>query len=267
MKVLLTNDDGVASDGIHTMSKYLAGRGWLLAVVAPDRERSGVGHAITAGTHVRARPLDDAGSFAPGVAVYSCDGTPTDCVVVGLDLLFPDAGFVVSGINQGANMGDDVTYSGTVCAAMEGVILGRQSVAVSLCCGARDGLRHNMTAAMSAMAVLEYVERTGLPKDTLLNVNVPNEHIKKIKGFKLTKRGWRRYVDKLEHVSGPGGEVRCLIGGRTEDIDEEGSDVTAVRDGYVSITPVCLDMTHYGLLDEMRDKGADAALNGFLRLL
>jgi 5'-nucleotidase len=162
-------------------------------------------------------------------------------------------------------MGDDVTYSGTVCAAMEGVIMGRPSVAVSLCCGAGDRFRHNMTAAAAAMAVLEYAEKTGLPSDTLLNVNVPNARIREIKGFKLTKRGWRRYVDKLDHVMDPDGEMRCLIGGRTEDIDEEGSDVTAVRDGYVSITPIRLDMTHYGLLDEMRGMDAGAALNGLLR--
>jgi 5'-nucleotidase len=115
---------------------------------------------------------------------------------------------------------------------------------------------------MAAIAVLEYVEKAGLPRDTLLNVNVPNAHIKKIKGFKLTKRGWRRYIDKLDHIMDPDGGIRCLIGGRTKDIDEEGSDVTAARDGYVSITPVRLDMTHYGLLDEMRSRDAGAVLDG-----
>jgi 5'-nucleotidase len=245
------------------MSEFLAGRGWLLSVVAPDRERSGVGHAMTSGAPVRARPLD-AGAFASGAARYSCDGTPTDCVMIGLDVLSPDADFVVSGINQGANLGDDVTYSGTVCAAMEGVILGRPAVAVSLCCDERDGFKHNATAAMSAMAVLEYVERTGLPENTLLNVNVPNERIDKIKGFKLTKRGWRRYIDKVRVIEDPDEGCCCMIGGRPEYILEEGADVTAVKSGYVSVTPICLDMTHYELLGEMRAKGVDATLNDFL---
>jgi 5'-nucleotidase len=205
--------------------------------------------------------------FAPGLAPYSCDGTPTDCVTIGLDLLFPEADFVVSGINQGANLGDDVTYSGTVCAAMEGVLLGRPAVAVSLCCDERDDFRHNMTAATAAMAVLEYVERVGLPKDTLLNVNVPNEYIKKIKGFKLTKRGWRRYIDKINVVEAhDDGACHCLIGGKADYICEEGSDVTAVGEGYVSVTPICLDMTHYELLDEMRGKEVDAELNSSLTL-
>jgi 5'-nucleotidase len=265
LKVLLTNDDGVISAGIQIISRLLADKGWLLSVVAPDRERSGSGHSITSGVPVRVHPLDP-GMFAPGVAAYSCDGTPTDCVTLGLDLLFPAADFVVSGINQGPNMGDDVTYSGTVCAAMESVILGRPAVAVSLCCTPQDRFRHNMTAALSAMAVLEYAERTGLPEGTLLNVNVPNELIKKIKGFRLTKRGQRRYIDKFKHIKDPHGKDCYWIGGRLEDADEDGSDVTAVKEGFVSVTPISMDMTHYGLLEEMRGKGVDSALAKSLNL-
>ncbi|MDR3331368.1 MAG: 5'/3'-nucleotidase SurE [Synergistaceae bacterium] len=265
MKILLTNDDGVISTGIQILSRSLADREWLMAVVAPDRERSGMGHAITSGVPVRVHPLDP-GMFSPGVTAYSCDGTPTDCVTLGLDLLFPDADFVVSGINQGPNMGDDVTYSGTVCAAMEGVILGRPAVAVSLCCKPNDSFRHNTTATLAALAVLEYVERTGLPNDTLLNVNVPNEFMKNIKGFKLTRRGHRRYVDKFTTIKDPHGKDCYWIGGRVEDKREDGTDITAVDDGYVSVSPIAMDMTNYPLLDEMRGKGVDVLLAKSLKL-
>ncbi|MDR1137603.1 MAG: 5'/3'-nucleotidase SurE, partial [Synergistaceae bacterium] len=193
MKILLTNDDGIISQGIQIISRMLADKGWLAAVVAPDRERSGMGHAITVDRPIHAHPLDP-GMFSAEVPAYSCDGTPTDCVTIGLDMLFPSADCVVSGINQGPNLSDDVTYSGTVCAAMEGVILKRQSIAVSLCSKPGDSFKHNMTAALAAMAILEYVEKNPLPLGVLLNVNVPNELIKNIKGFKLTQRGKREYI-------------------------------------------------------------------------
>ncbi|MDR3280829.1 MAG: 5'/3'-nucleotidase SurE [Synergistaceae bacterium] len=256
MKILLSNDDGVISQGIQIMSRILADKGWLSAVVAPDRERSGMGHAITVDRPVRVRPLDP-GMFSPGVSAYSCDGTPTDCVTIGLSQLCPSSDFVVSGINQGPNMGDDVTYSGTVCAAMEGAIMGRPSVAVSLCSMSNDSFRHNMTAALSATAVLEHVERNPLPPDVLLNVNVPNELIKKIKGFKLTKRGKRRYLDKIICLKDPHGVDSYWIAGKIEDSPEDGTDVTAVRDGYVSVTPIKMDMTDYALLDEMRSRALE----------
>ena len=265
MKILLTNDDGVISAGIQTMSRPLADKGWLTAIVAPDRERSGMGHAITVGHPVRVHPLDP-GMFAPGVSAYSCDGTPTDCVTIGLDLLFQQADFVVSGINQGPNMGDDITYSGTVCAAMEGVILGRPSVAISLACKPEDRFRHNTTAALAAMTVLNYIEEAGLPKDVLLNVNVPNELIRNIKGFKVTRRGIRKYRDKFTCMKDPRGKDCYWIAGRIEDKLQEGTDVTAVADGYVSVTPIHMDMTHYEMLGEMIDAGVAAKLSEKLNI-
>ena len=251
MKVLLTNDDGVMSPGLGTMAKLLAYKGLLSAVIAPDRDRSGIGHAITMSSPVRLQPLEP-GMFAQGVTGYSCDGTPTDCVTLGLDLMVPSTDMVVSGINQGPNLGDDVTYSGTVCAAMEGVILGRPAIAVSLCSKRDDTAYHNMTAAIAAMAVLEYIMKAGLPKGVLLNINVPNEPIRNIKGFKLTKQGVRRYRDKFMVQKDPHGRDYYWIAGKIEDTHEDGSDVTAISEGYVSVTPIKTDMTDYSLLEGMR---------------
>ncbi|MDR1471187.1 MAG: 5'/3'-nucleotidase SurE [Synergistaceae bacterium] len=259
MKVLLTNDDGVTSPGIQIISRMLSERGWLSAVIAPDRERSGMGHAITVDRPVRVRPLDP-GMFSPDVSAYSCDGTPTDCVTIGLEALSVQSDFVVSGINQGPNLGDDVTYSGTACAAIEGVILGRPAVAVSLCVKQGDSFKHNTTAALAATAILSYAEKNGLPEDVMLNVNVPNELLRNIKGFKITRRGKRSYRDKFICLKDPQGNDCYWLGGSIEDTWEEGSDVTAVRDGYVSVTPVNLDMTDYAVLDDMLSNGAENAL-------
>ncbi|MDR1944407.1 MAG: 5'/3'-nucleotidase SurE [Synergistaceae bacterium] len=265
MKILLTNDDGVISQGIQMMSKLLADKGWLEAVVAPDRERSGTGHSITVGHPVRVHPLDP-GMYPAGISAYSCDGTPTDCVNIGLDLFFPHADFVVSGINQGPNLGDDVTYSGTVCAALEGVILGRPAVAVSLCMKPGDTVAHNMTAAITAIGVLDYVQNSGLPEGVLLNVNVPNVLIKNIKGFMLTSRGKRNYRDKFTCVKDPRGKDCYWISGDIVDEHGEGTDVTAVSEGYVSVTPVYMDMTNYSLLYDMRVSGVEEALGGALKI-
>ncbi|MDR1514321.1 MAG: 5'/3'-nucleotidase SurE [Synergistaceae bacterium] len=254
MKILLTNDDGVISQGIHMMSKILADKGWLEAVVAPDRERSGSGHALTVGRPVRVRPLDP-GMYPGGISAYACDGTPTDCVSIGLDSLVPKADFVVSGINQGPNLGDDVTYSGTVCAALEGVLLGRPAVAVSLCLEPGDTFGHNTTAAIVTTVVLEYIQEAGLPEGVLLNINVPNLLVRDINGFMITNRGKRKYRDKFTCIKDPNGRDCYWIAGDAVEEYEEGTDVTAVRDGYVSVTPVYIDMTHYSLLYDMRAAG------------
>jgi 5'-nucleotidase len=264
MKVLLSNDDGVISQGIQMISKLLADRGWLAAVVAPDRERSGMGHAITVGQPVRVLPLDP-GMYPVGVSAYSCDGTPSDCVSIGLDLLFPNVDFVVSGINQGPNLGDDVLYSGTVNAAMEGVILGRPAVAVSLCSKPGDSANHNMTAAIAGMVVIDYVEKTPLPEGVMLNVNVPNVLLKNIKGFVLTGRGTRDYRNKFTCVKDPRGRDCYWMSGDVVEKQVDGTDVTAVSEGYVSVTPVYIDMTNYALLYDMKSSGVEEVLSKSLK--
>jgi 5'-nucleotidase len=266
MKILLTNDDGVISQGIQALSRMLNDKSWLAAVVAPDRERSGNGHAVTVDRPLRVHTLDP-GMFAPGVPAYSCDGTPSDCVTIGLDVLCPAADFVVAGINNGPNMSDDVTLSGTVSAAMEGVMSGRPAIAVSLCTKTGDSFKHNTTAALAAMAVLEFVGKNPLPRDVMLNVNVPNELIKNIKGFKITQRGHRKYTGRVTNAKDPNGGDIYWIAGRPSDTHEEGSDVTAVTDGYISVTPLHLDMTRYDLLADMRDRNVDTTLAKSLNLV
>lgn len=260
MKILLTNDDGVNSVGIQAIARELSGRGMLAAVVAPDRERSGMGHAITVTKPVRVNLLEH-GAFPDGAPVYSCDGTPTDCVTIGLDLLFPHADFVVSGANQGPNLGDDVTYSGTVCAAMEGVILKRPSLAISLTSTPTDSVKHNETAAFATIAVLDYLESNPLPEGVLLNVNVPNRPLSEIRGFQLTRRGIRRYVEKFTSMKDPHGRDCYWISGKIDDVFEEGTDVTAVAQGFISVTPIHMDMTQYSLLDEMKAVGFESRLD------
>lgn len=250
----MTNDDGVLSPGIRTLAAALAARGWLEAVVAPDRERSGMGHAITVDRPLRAKPLADA-PYPQDIPVLACDGTPTDCVSLGADLLYPAADCVVSGINQGPNLGDDVTYSGTVCAAMEGVLLDRPSVAVSLCLEDGETIRHNETAARAALAVLELLP-LDRKKPALWNVNVPNLPPEKLKGFRVTRMGERRYTDKFTATRDPRGNDCYWISGKIRDCMGEGADVTAVAAGYVAVTPITLDMTDYSCLNAMREETA-----------
>ena len=266
MKILLTNDDGVISQGIRTLSKMLDEKGWLAAVVAPDRERSGAGHAVTVDRPVHLRPLDP-GMFAPGVPAFSCDGTPSDCVTIGLDILCVTADFVVSGINEGPNLADDVTLSGTVSAAMEGVMSGRPAVAVSLCLKRGDNHKHYTTAALAAMAVIGHIERNPLPSGVMLNVNVPNDLIKNVKGFKITHRGIRKYMDRVTCIKTPYGGDAYWIAGKPQDGMEEGTDVTAVNEGYISVAPLQLDMTQYDLLVEMRSQELDKKLARSLKMI
>lgn len=260
MKILLTNDDGVVSTGIQVMSRMLTEQEMLGGVLAPDRERSGAGHSITVGVPLRLFPLDP-GMFSPDVTAYSCDGSPTDCVNIGLDLIFPSIDFVVSGINQGANLGEDVTYSGTVCAAMESAVLGRPAMAVSLCCSSKSTFRHNTTAAIAAMTILKAIEEIGLPEGTFLNVNVPNELLPAIKGFKLTSLGKRKYYDKFTKMKDPSGRDCIWIGGSTKDEPVEGTDIAAVAEGYVSVTLLHTDMTAREQMGELAQRGLIEQLN------
>ena len=265
MKILLTNDDGVTSQGIQTLSKAMGEKDRLMGVIAPDRERSGMGHAVTVDRPVRVRPLDP-GMFASGVPAFSCDGTPSDCVTIGLDVLFPSADFVVSGINDGPNLSDDVTISGTVSAAMEGIMSGRSAIAVSLCVKRGENFRHYTTAALAAMAVIEHIEANPLPKGIMLNVNVPNALIKNIKGFKITFRGVRKYLDRVTSIKTPFGGDAYWIAGKPQETEEEGTDVSAVNEGYISVTPLQLDLTQYDVLVEMQSQEMDKKLAHSLRL-
>lgn len=243
MKILVTNDDGIHAPGIQSLVKALRMIGEV-AVVAPDRERSAVGHALTLHHPLRAQQL--------GPDSFAVDGTPTDCVNLGIhNLLSFTPDIVVSGINRGANLGDDVTYSGTVAAAMEATLMGIPAFAVSL---VAQGLgMYYETAAVFAAKLARQIHQKGLPDDTFLNVNVPDLPLDSLLSSCITSQGRRRYegsiVDKLD----PRGQKYYWIGSaELAFLDLEGTDFYAVSRGHVSITPLHLDLTNYTSFQVLR---------------
>ena len=245
--ILVSNDDGIHSEGIVALADALAGLGEVV-VVAPDRERSAVSHSLTLHRPLRVERL--------GPARYAVDGTPTDCVNLAVNgILQRRPALVVSGINKGANLGDDVTYSGTVSAVMEGTLLGVPSVAISLL--GRDGFRFDLAAAFAGRLAAWVIER-GLPADTLLNVNVPapgngTDAHAEARGFALTRMGRRRYGDAIVEKVDPRGKKYYWIGGEELEFeDAEGTDFHAVSQGLISVTPIHLDLTNYKSFDALR---------------
>ncbi|MDO5562420.1 MAG: 5'/3'-nucleotidase SurE, partial [Synergistaceae bacterium] len=217
MKVLLTNDDGIYSIGIQTMAKRLFDCGHDILLVAPDRERSNCGHAMTLDRPVHLVRADKRFLLAD-FSAYKCDGFPTDCVTMGIDVLNFGPDLVISGINQGPNLGDDVTYSGTACAAMEGIISDVPSIAVSLVTHSRDIEFHNDTAADAVMTFLGWLgDGNPIPDGVFFNINVPNIPSAEIKGMCMARMGTRRYKDKVMTVQSPSGSNAYWIGGTIKD--------------------------------------------------
>jgi len=249
--ILVTNDDGVYSEGIAVLSNALRHIGNVY-IVAPEREQSAVGHALT--LH---RPLK---SEKVNKRVYSINGTPTDCVILGVNRLLPrKPNIIVSGINNGGNMGDDITYSGTVAAAIEGTFLGIPSIAVSLVVEPlnSESRRRKPSGLREAVRFIKrltsIVLKDGLPPDTLLNVNVPD--IPKSKGIKLTRQGKRVYDNSIQEMLDPRGRKHYWIGGGTPLWHTgEDTDFEAIRKGFISVTPIHLDLTNYRALEYMRNK-------------
>ena len=233
MLILVTNDDGVRSPGIRALAAALHGLGRVV-VVAPDRNRSAVGHALTLERPLRAEELKP--------DVFAVDGTPTDCINLGIHALLkqtPD--LVVSGINSGSNMGDDITYSGTVCAAMEASLMGLPAFAVSL-----DNSRFlpdDLTlAANFSRQVAEQIIANGLPPDTFLNVNVPTGGCR---GVQLTRQGKRKYGDAVTANRDPRGRHYYWIGGGEVGFESiPGSDCNALHDKLISVTPLHTNLTN-----------------------
>ncbi|MEX5213798.1 MAG: 5'/3'-nucleotidase SurE [Nitrospiraceae bacterium] len=240
--ILVTNDDGIGSAGIHTLARRLARLGTVW-VIAPDRERTAVGHALTLHKPLRLTPVKP--------RWFAVNGTPTDCVNLAVKHLLPRApALVVSGVNRGVNLGDDVTYSGTVSAALEGAILGIPSIAVS-----QDGRDRFFfeAAADYALVVARAVLRYGLPTGTLLNVNVPNLPRAKIRGIRVTRLSRRRFENPIIEKTDPRGKKYYWIAGtRITWSRQQDSDYTALRRMLVSVTPLHLDMTHEAALEDLR---------------
>ena len=236
MHIMVTNDDGVHAPGILALAEALRALGEV-TVVAPDRERSAAGHSLTLHSPLRVFEL------RPGF--FAVDGTPTDCVNMGIHSLLPfRPDLVVSGINHGANLGDDITYSGTVAAAMEATLMGIPAIAVSLASFERSD--HFPVAAQVAVRVARQVRDHGLPVDTFLNVNVPNCPANEMNPPLITRQGKRSFVGTVVHKTDPRGRKYYWIGSEEPDFnDYEGTDFFAINRKHVSITPLHLDLTNY----------------------
>lgn len=241
-RILVTNDDGILSAGLTALAKALnrVGEVW---VVAPDRERTAVAHAVTLHKPLRVHQID--------TRVYAVNGTPVDCVNLALLNILPKRPqLLVSGINKGVNLGDDVLYSGTVSGAVEGTILGVPSMAVSQ--EGRDQFDF-ATGAHFAVRVARLILRHGLPDETLVNLNIPNRTVETVTGVRVTCLSRRRFDNPIVEKIDPHGKSYFWIAGtrvswsRSKDADHE-----AIAEGAVSLTPLHLDSTNYGVLDQLR---------------
>ncbi|MFN0098252.1 MAG: 5'/3'-nucleotidase SurE [Gemmatimonadaceae bacterium] len=245
MRVLCSNDDGILARGLDCLERAAQPLGEVW-VVAPDREQSATSHSLT--LHHPLRPVQ------LGERRWQVDGTPTDCVMLAIETLLPARpDFVLSGINHGPNMGEDVLYSGTVAAAMEGLALGVPSIAVSFAGRVFRSDDHLLDDQVETLSnLLRHL--TALPKfpaDTLLNVNLPNVPATDVKGVKLTRLGRRVFSDSLQKMKDPWGrEIFWIGGGSVAWSGTEDSDFRAVKDGYISVTPLHLDLTARDRLDD-----------------
>ncbi len=240
-RILVTNDDGIHSEGLIALAEALQSIGEVF-VVAPATEQSAKAHSLTVTQPLRIRKVDD--------FHYSVDGTPTDCVILALMKIMPDAmpDIVVSGINFGANLGDDVMYSGTVAGALEGCVFKLPSIAVSLTDYSVLNFNH---AAKFAARLAEKVLQTGLPERVILNVNVPPGEIR---GAHWTHQGKQSARSTIFEGIDPRGKNYCWIGEQDSRWKEKGnSDYAAIAEGFVSITPIKTDMTDYQALEQLRD--------------
>ncbi|MFK8183467.1 MAG: 5'/3'-nucleotidase SurE [Phormidesmis sp.] len=270
MNILVSNDDGVFALGIRTLANALAAAGHDVTVVCPDRERSATGHGLTLHRPLRVEAAE--GVFSPAVKAWACSGTPSDCVKLALDAVLtspPD--FVVSGINHGANLGTDVLYSGTVSAAMEGVLEDIPAIAISL---ASFAYKNFQPAAQFAVQLIAVLEKEPLNLPILLNVNIPPVPADEIKGVVIARQGIRRYYDQFEKRIDPRGKtyywlageivdegeaslaVPPAVGGTIETLEKElatlrdrfVADVCAIKEHKITVTPLKYNLTAHTAL-------------------
>lgn len=241
MKILVSNDDGVNAEGIRTLAEALGSIGDVM-IVAPDRNHSGASHSLTLENPLRVETLSE--------RVLAVKGTPTDCVHLAVnELLKPQPDLVVSGINHGANLGDDVIYSGTVAAATEGRYLGLPAIAISL-----DGHQHFASAAAYAVKLVKALQGSPLPADQILNVNVPDLPLEQIKGIQVTRLGCRHPAEGVIVDQDPRGKRMYWIAPPSTGQDAgAGTDFAAVEAGFVSITPLQIDMTAYRHIAQLKE--------------
>jgi 5'-nucleotidase len=239
LTILVTNDDGIDSQGIQILADTLKALGRVY-VVAPDKECSAMAHSLSLHRPLRVDKVRD--------DYFAVDGTPADCINLAVCRLLPERpNLIASGINKGGNLGEDITYSGTVSAAFEGAFYGIPSFAISLVSKADFKFK---TAASFALRVARFILKNGLPKDTFLNINVPN--VDGVKSYMITKQGRRVYGDSVVEEVDPIGQKYYWIRGHRGFESMEGTDFEAVSNHRVSITPLHLDLTDYASFDEMR---------------
>lgn len=242
MHILLSNDDGYLATGLCTLAEYLAPHA-SISVVAPDKNRSAASNSLTLEMPLRAQQSEN--------GFIRVDGTPTDCVHLAITgLLKKEPDMVFAGINHGSNLGDDVIYSGTVAAATEGRFLGLPAVAISL---VSNDPKYFETAAQVAVILLQKIVNEPLPEDTVLNVNVPDVPFSEIKGYQATRLGQRHRAEPVIKSSDPRGREIYWVGppGKEQDAGE-GTDFYAIKNNYVSITPLQLDLTRYEKMNEIK---------------
>jgi len=250
MRILLVNDDGIYAKGIRILAKFLRELGEVV-VVAPDRQKSAAGHSLTIDDVLLIKEIEIEGF--KGIAVV--DGTPTDCVLVGVKDIMKDdpPDFVVSGINQGANLGGDILYSGTVAGALEGLANGFKSIAVSLDIHGEEGYFETAGVVTTKILQMPQLFEGIVEERSILNVNVPNVPYEELKGFRITRQGKTQYENYLEKYTNPQGKTFYWVGGdRPPHELEEDTDSFAVAHKYVSITPINIDLTNYALIRRLK---------------
>ena len=248
VKIMLTNDDGVFADGIQALRREIVTlEGAEVYLVAPDRERSATGHAITVHRplHVKQLPFPD------GAGAWSVTGTPADCVKLALEALLPGKpDLVISGINRGPNLGTDVFYSGTVSAAIEATFAGIPSMAVSI--GDYDHVDYSLAASFSRW-IARKILSDGLPPGTLLNINVPATDEEHLAGVDICKLGVRLYKDVFDRRVDPRGKVYYWLAGDLQDLENDpDTDVVALQQNMIAVTPIQLDLTNHALVSELK---------------
>ncbi|MEN8178848.1 MAG: 5'/3'-nucleotidase SurE [Pseudomonadota bacterium] len=243
MKILLSNDDGYQAPGLEALAETLSPLGEI-KVVAPERDRSGASNSLTLDCPLRPRVMEN--------GFIRVDGTPTDCVHLAITgLLEEEPDIVVSGINSGPNMGDDVLYSGTVAAATEGRFLGLPAIAISMNSFLPE---HYATGARVAMELLSRLQDRPLSTDVILNVNVPDLAYDDLKGFQSTRLGHRHKAEPVVKTEDPRGKTIYWVGPAGAEQDAgPGTDFHAVREGFVSVTPMQVDLTRHNALDTVRE--------------
>ena len=246
--ILLTNDDGIHAPGLKMLFQQSRNLGKTV-IIAPEHDNSAASHSLTMNRPLRVREIAE--------NTYTINGTPTDCVTIGIGKILPQKpDLVISGINPGPNLGDDVSYSGTVSAAIESTMLGIPAIAVSL--AAETEPLHYETAAAFIVRLAQIILEKGLPRDTLLNVNVPNTTLEMIGGVAFTRRGRRLYDDAIKETFDPWGRKHYWIGGGTPSFDAgEDTDSAAISVNKISITPMHLDPTNYEALTLLQNEWAE----------